>query len=48
MCLFGLGVLCVCALFANARVMLYGARLFVLFVCAVFARFACGVWRDGV
>ena len=28
--------------------MLDGVCLFVLFVCVVFARFACDVWRDGV
>ena len=28
--------------------MLYGVCVFALFVCVVFARFACDVWRDGV
>ena len=28
--------------------MLYGVRVFVLFVCVVSARVVCDVWRDGV
>ena len=37
--------MCLCV---NYCAMLYDVCLIVLFVCVVFARFACDVWRDGV